>query len=342
MRPVPRRSRCGFTLIELLVVIAIISVLIGLLLPAVQKVREAADRVRCQNNLHQLVIAVHHFHIDHGQMPVYFGTYPYGTKLFGPGATTPFGGWFVHLLPYVEQDPVYKRVLDDVRASGYNTPQTALSPGETIYVPTTTTPYNGYTYTSGGYYTVTSRDPTTPVPHGIWLDGVHDATYKVLQCPADPTMENGGLVYDFWGGTSYAANWNAWGTGINGHYTPPISFFAMTDGLSNTVLFGEVYQNCDRVSRIALFSWYHSAFGLDWYQQGNTYMFQTQPLPKDYYHCPAGADCCNNWRAQSGHSGGMNVALADGSVRFVARGISQTTWDRALLPADGLPLGDDW
>jgi prepilin-type N-terminal cleavage/methylation domain-containing protein len=325
----PRRP--GFTLVELLVVIAIIGILIGLLLPAVQKVREAAARAKCQNNFKQLGLAVHHHHDTFGLMPQYFGVegsrYPYPDYPL-ENMQKVYGGWFAHLLPFVEQNPLYNFIQAEVGRSGHNEPQClsyAAGSGGTVVVH-----YNGhdYVYANGA-------SCTNEIPHGIWLEEARQAAFRILQCPSDPTAsDSAGTIYGgYWGSTNYLANFNAWVSDRNaGVWGDAVSFANFTDGLSNTVLFGEGYRDCDRIGRIALYSWFYHNFGLDWYQQPNTLMFQTNPLPKD----------CDNWRTQSGHPMGIQVGLADGSVRSVRQTISQRTWDSVLLPRDGTMPGNDW
>jgi prepilin-type N-terminal cleavage/methylation domain-containing protein len=331
-------SRRAFTLIELLVVIAIIAVLIGLLLPAVEAVREASARTQCQNNLAQLGKAVHNFHDTFGRMPCYFGVFPPSGGSEYPDSPPEnkrrmYGGWFAHLLPYVEQNAVHQRAFADIQAAlasepafnhDYYKTSSGGSPGSIV-----TDQYNGHTYT---YQQTIGATYSGYVAHGIWIDGVHQATYKVLECPSDPTFDNGLVYGNYWGSTNYLANYNAWSKGFGGLWSPPVRLLDIKDGTSQTVLFGEGYADCDRIGRIALYSWFYHNFGLDWYQQPNTLMFQNAPRAKD----------CDNWRAQSGHRGGMNVCLADASVRNVSAGISQSTWTAVLLPRDGTPPGNDW
>jgi prepilin-type N-terminal cleavage/methylation domain-containing protein len=172
LRAPQTRARVGFTLIELLVVIAIIAILIGLLLPAVQKVREAAARIKCANNLKQIGLALHNYEGANGRFPPGYRD-PRPDSQPGPG-----WGWEVFLLPYVEQAALYAQIAPDqtVFGNGSNTtvptPQT-LTPLAVFRCPSDPGPptninYDGHataSYRGVGW----SRPQTSPGPIGLMI-----------------------------------------------------------------------------------------------------------------------------------------------------------------------------
>jgi prepilin-type N-terminal cleavage/methylation domain-containing protein/prepilin-type processing-associated H-X9-DG protein len=314
--------RRGFTLIELLVVIAIIAILIGLLLPAVQKVREAASRAKCMNNLKQIGIALHHYHDATGGLP------PSGNITVG----SPFTSYSPHarLLPYVEQSSIYSLV--DLLAAYASQPTVTqqrialyVCPSERRDEPKPGSPNNYITNYGFNVGTWLAFDPTNGKcgdgPFGInarftfqdVADGLSNTVgigeVKAWQpalrnsgTPSGPNVPPPAAPTDVAGyGGSFATDWS---------HTEWVNGEILQTGMTTTF----------PPNTIVPYSTGGQDFDVDFTTQrlGNSTTIQTRLVVT----------------SRSYHSGGVNAALMDGSVRFVASTIDQTTW-RALGTRNG-------
>jgi prepilin-type N-terminal cleavage/methylation domain-containing protein len=347
-------ARSAFTLIELLVVIAIIAVLIGLLLPAVQKVREAANRIQCTNNMKQLALAAHSYADTYNALPPLWLQDPATPET---ASLRVYVNLFDLLLPFVEQQAVY-----NLGTPGGN-PAAA-----------------GYAYC--GFFTQAALDSG-----GNRV--AHNTIIKTYICPSDPTSpSNINLTDDpnskYATAGSYAGNVMVFdpkpvsntSTGAKAPGAKLTIVTAMPDGTSNTVIFAHRYKFCDGngpggVSGRSQTDWWAyprdgivgywgvPGFGYQTYRNFNGAQASMWSGWPDYTYPPRSSPpyvptsgipfqvaptdgLCNFQLLVSPHPGVMIAGLGDGSVRTVGSSISTATWWMACNPKDGGVVGDDW
>jgi prepilin-type N-terminal cleavage/methylation domain-containing protein len=294
-------ARAAFTLIELLVVIAIIAILIGLLLPAVQKVRDAANRTQSTNNLKQMGLAIHNYHDTNNSLPAFAGEGNNNTSE-APPPNTAFGGFFFHLLPFLEQGNLYDSSLHTIHWTGGGPQVWAV--------------YDSSRVSGRLSFLIDPGDPSVdagaaaPISYGVNLlpfPRWNEERKNIL------SVGDGTSNTIFVGSMYYNCSGLICGRSCVRHGTPP--------------------QTYTRVS-----SWndeYGPWLPLDQYTGSDRTIsptFQVRPS----------AATCNAYSAQSSYSGGILVALGDASVKMVGAGVSDATWASAVTPSSGDLLGSDW
>jgi prepilin-type N-terminal cleavage/methylation domain-containing protein len=345
-----RSQRRGFTLIELLVVIAIIGILMALLLPAIQKVREAANRMLCMSQMRQVGIAMHNYHNDFNKLPAGVGR---------DGCC--WGTWMVTVLPYIEQDAMAKLYVNfggndatGVRYGGGTNP--SLVTGNRLKVLTCPSDTPNAPISGGS--------PSRPVTsHNI---AVNYGNTSFFQAP----ITSAGVTVPFLGApfSCYPAAWMTQTAQINeyaqnhpdhdarGKYGPDsgqpqasLGQLSSADGSSNTILLSEVIQG--QGNDLRGFSWWGGATGFTtWFPPNanapDVLMGGICNIPATYNIPCVTASSVERPRmmvARSKHAGGgVNLVMGDGAARFVQQGIDINVW-RAMSTTRGgeiLPSAD--
>jgi prepilin-type N-terminal cleavage/methylation domain-containing protein/prepilin-type processing-associated H-X9-DG protein len=319
------RRRSGFTLIELLVVIAIIAVLIALLLPAVQSAREAARRAQCVNNLKQIGLAVHNYLDVHGRLPIGRGTRP--PQPYTIASRYNYSG-FSMILPFMEQTPIFNAInfnLTMTTADGNTTVQRAAiaaylcpSDGQT---PPVESAGNNYRFSEGSSicYSYAETDPGNtntmlPAPDGPFFAERSIQLSQITDGTSNTGLASEKLLGDFNQGIPNVRR-DVYNT----------TYFPATPE--------EAFQNCESWDANSIDSGGESSSGAPWldgFLHTAIYKHVSPPNKKSCYFRPTRLTMA----VSSNHPGGVNICLADGSVRFVKDTIDRVNW-RALGSMNG-------